>query len=803
MKKQLFLLLILALVGLNVNAQQCLSTTGCSNFVKEYPSSGAPYTPTSSWQVLSNPATGSAALMNGGNWTRFNVVSGNTYEWTYCESFGGVSTSWDPQLTLYNNANTTTQLCFSTDVCGTNGLAPYISWTANFTGVVRVLSTAYVSGVGGCQSNSGAANKLAYRMIPAVVCTTPGTPLNVTGTQTGQTTANLSWSAGSPLGSSTVTYYWVIGTSSSVVYNSGVAQGSTTGISASVSGLTAGTTYYLKVFANTSCNNTSSSYGNTASFTTTPAVVCTTPGTPASAIGTPTGQTTANLSWSAGSPTGSSTVTYYWVVGTSSSVTYGGSGVVAQGVTAGTSATTSALTCGTTYYLRVYAYTSCNGTSSAYKTSASFTTSACSSSILYGVDVSHYNGTINWQLVYAAGKSFAFAKCSEGVSGADDINFTTNMKNGKSAGVVMGAYHLARPYYNAAVDEANHFIGIAGSYIGAGQLPPALDLEPANVETLTKSVLSTWVQTWISTVQNATGVAPIIYTTHYDATNLLNSSLNIYKLWIANYPTSATTPPTNLGIWTTWAFDQYFAPSTASNDPATGMDLDVFNGDMTALNNLINATPSPTATITNVTFPSTVNNGTTFILGCAITATGSMNVIIGASLLRNGIYYDNASNDNLVSLSTGTNSKTRSFNLSVATPNPLPTGTYDVIVGLWNDVNGNGKIDNTIDVSLNSYTSNNKLTINTSSDVNEVSASDKIKIYPNPTTGKLEISEIETLGNECKVEIINNLGSLIYISVYKNFGNKISLDLSPYTEGLYLIRLSSNEVSYQKKVIKK
>jgi hypothetical protein len=77
-----------------------------------------------------------------------------------------------------------------------------------------------------------------------------------------------------------------------------------------------------------------------------------------------------------------------------------------------------------------------------------------------------------------------------------------------------------------------------------------------------------------------------------------------------------------------------------------------------------------------------------------------------------------------------------------------------------------------------------------------------IRIYPNPTTGKLEISEIESMGNECKVEILNNLGSLIYISVFKNFGNKISLDLSPYTEGLYLIRLSNNEVSYQKKVIK-
>ncbi|MFH2094562.1 MAG: GEVED domain-containing protein [Bacteroidota bacterium] len=102
---------------------------------------------------------------------------------------------------------------------------------------------------------------------------------------------------------------------------------------------------------------------------------CTTPGAPTSVVGTPTGQTTANLNWAAGSPVGSATVTYYWVVGTIPTVTYGSG--VAQGTTTGTSASTSALSCGTTYYLRVYAYTSCNGTSSAYTTSASFTTSAC------------------------------------------------------------------------------------------------------------------------------------------------------------------------------------------------------------------------------------------------------------------------------------------------------------------------------------------------------------------------------------------------------------------------------------------
>src|ERR1051326_5982304 len=48
-------------------------------------------------------------------------------------------------------------------------------------------------------------------------CTTPGTPTAITGTATGQTTDNLSWAAGSPAGSTTVTYYWFVSTNPSGV----------------------------------------------------------------------------------------------------------------------------------------------------------------------------------------------------------------------------------------------------------------------------------------------------------------------------------------------------------------------------------------------------------------------------------------------------------------------------------------------------------------------------------------------------------------------------------------------------------
>lgn len=156
MKTKLLLIIFLFLLANHINSQQCKSG-GCTDFVNPYPS-GTFSTTSSSWSLVNGGNN-----MNAGNWTLFNVTSGNTYEWSYCEDFGGVSTAWDAQLTLFNNKNLKTPLCFSTDDCGTNGLAPYLSWKATFTGVVRVLSTAYKNGTG-CQSNSGSPyNKLVWR----------------------------------------------------------------------------------------------------------------------------------------------------------------------------------------------------------------------------------------------------------------------------------------------------------------------------------------------------------------------------------------------------------------------------------------------------------------------------------------------------------------------------------------------------------------------------------------------------------------------------------------------------------------
>src|ERR1041385_3650523 len=126
-----------------LNAQTC-SSGGCSladtNSTGQYPSATFS-TGYSTWSTVS-------AYMNGGNYTLFNVTSGKVYEWTYCSNFGG-SQGWNAELTLFNNAGAT--LCYSNN-CGLPGCstAPYIQWTATYTGIVKLLTT-----VSGCGTNTG------------------------------------------------------------------------------------------------------------------------------------------------------------------------------------------------------------------------------------------------------------------------------------------------------------------------------------------------------------------------------------------------------------------------------------------------------------------------------------------------------------------------------------------------------------------------------------------------------------------------------------------------------------------------
>ena len=211
---------------------------------------------------------------------------------------------------------------------------------------------------------------------------------------------------------------------------------------------------------------------------------------------------------------------------------------------------------------------------------------------ILGIDVSHNNGSgIDWVQVHNSGKTFAWVKATGGTSDVVlekmiDGQFEENMESGYSAGMIMGAYHFAYPQSYTAVDEADHFVAVAGHYITAGYLRPALDLEndPANNSypyQLGKSILSQWILDWANEVELLTGVAPVIYTDRDYARNYLDDSLNVYPVWIATVSGDPSADPGNLGIWSTWAFQQYDWHGVCPG-VSTEVDFDSFNGDRTA-----------------------------------------------------------------------------------------------------------------------------------------------------------------------------------------------------------------------------
>src|SRR5213593_979354 len=128
---------------------------------------------------------------------------------------------------------------------------------------------------------------------------------------------------------------------------------------------------------------------------------------------------------------------------------------------------------------------------------------------LDGIDVSHWQNSIDWTQVAGAGYGFAFLKATEGRT-FDDPNYATYRSDANAAGVIIGAYHFARPdsTTNDATIEADHFTTVAAPR--TGDLKPVLDLEDSGG--LSTTSLITWVQTWLDRVVADIGAKPIIYT---------------------------------------------------------------------------------------------------------------------------------------------------------------------------------------------------------------------------------------------------------------------------------------------------
>ncbi|MDF1676087.1 MAG: T9SS type A sorting domain-containing protein [Vicingaceae bacterium] len=117
MKKNIYLPIILII---NLFIGEVFSQ--CSNFGSQFPSA--------TQSTTSNSLVNVSTCVYGGEWSAYNVTSGQTYTWTTCGD-----TDFDTQLTLWNTAHTISY-AYNDDNCG---LQSTITWTATFTGIVHVL----------------------------------------------------------------------------------------------------------------------------------------------------------------------------------------------------------------------------------------------------------------------------------------------------------------------------------------------------------------------------------------------------------------------------------------------------------------------------------------------------------------------------------------------------------------------------------------------------------------------------------------------------------------------------------------
>jgi GH25 family lysozyme M1 (1,4-beta-N-acetylmuramidase) len=247
-----------------------------------------------------------------------------------------------------------------------------------------------------------------------------------------------------------------------------------------------------------------------------------------------------------------------------------------------------------------------------------------------GPDISshqHPSGTsIDWAAVRASGQEFTLVKATEGRSYTNPY-FAADWAGSRAAGLIRGAYHYARPSYGTATSQARHFVAVAGTARSRGALPPTLDLEETGG--LSPSRLITWTRNFLTEVRSLTGRSPMIYTYPYFwRTAMANTTaFRGYRLWIASYSSS----PTTLGIWSRWTFWQYSATSRIDGIPAR-VDMNRFNGTMTALRGLANMLGRPTVTASL--------SDSSISLGQSVTMTAKVSPShAGQTVYRQG-YYD-------------------------------------------------------------------------------------------------------------------------------------------------------------------
>ena len=77
-----------------------------------------------------------------------------------------------------------------------------------------------------------------------------------------------------------------------------------------------------------------------------------------------------------------------------------------------------------------------------------------------------------------------------------------------------------------------------------------------------------------------------------------------------------------------------------------------------------------------------------------------------------------------------------------------------------------------------------------------------LSIYPNPTSGEINVSFYNY--NQSNLKIINLLGEVIYRQNFSEYGNQLlTIDLSEFSNGIYILELKNDKDIINEKIILK
>jgi hypothetical protein len=84
--------------------------------------------------------------------------------------------------------------------------------------------------------------------------------------------------------------------------------------------------------------------------------------------------------------------------------------------------------------------------------------------------------------------------------------------------------------------------------------------------------------------------------------------------------------------------------------------------------------------------------------------------------------------------------------------------------------------------------------------LDEIENSGSLSVYPNPSTGRFNISTKETLAGKTEVVMYNVLGAKVYSEEINVVGNKAEINATGLPTGIYMLQLTNNGKQYTQRV---